>query len=323
MKQNNDRKLISRIKDLSKSKDIDCLLMFSGGKDSSYLLYYLSEVLGMNVATFTLSHKFLCKETQDNIASFAKRYSKKHITIENIYLNHAGTHFLETWINKPDEASLITLCTGCRMGLIKMVIKTAKKEDINVVVTGLTPFEATDYRMKLVNYPSGKDGRIFFILGYIRLILRNPSLVMNWKALKYQVQEFYYFSKQKSIYRRNGIHLIKPFYDYLVYDEKKIIETLNKLNWKKASISGNSYWRADCDMNAVRQYFHYRISGYNEQEYYYGQMLRDSLISEEYYNRNTNGFDQTEGIKKILRSSGISAKAIKKYEKYLDKESDG
>ncbi|HDZ42114.1 MAG TPA: hypothetical protein ENH59_10630 [Bacteroidetes bacterium] len=308
---------VSVIKHLSKNKDIDCLLMFSGGKDSSYLLFYLSEVLGLNVATITLSHKFLCQETQDNITNFAQKYSKKHISVENIYLNHAGTHFLEAWINKPEEASLITLCTGCRMGLIKLVIETAKKEGINVVVTGLTPFEATDYRMRLVNYPRGKDGKLFFFIGYILLVLRNPSLILNSKALNYQIQEFYYFSKQKSIYKKNDLYLIKPFYDYLVYDEKEIIEALKKLKWKKASVSGNSYWRADCDMNAVRQYFHYRISGYNEQEYYYGQMLKDKLITEEYYNKNIKRFDQTERIINILRSSGISSKAMKKYEKYL------
>jgi glucosamine--fructose-6-phosphate aminotransferase (isomerizing) len=309
--------LVSIIKELGKNKELDCLLMFSGGKDSSYLLYFLSQELGLNVATFTLTHNFLAKETLNNIESFAKRYSKKHITVENSFLNHAGQHFLETWINRPDEESLITLCTGCRLGLIKLVIETAKKENINVVITGLTPFEATDYRVKLVNYPKGKDGRLFFLLGYLRLILRNPSLILNYKALKYQTEEFYYYSKQKEIYRRNNIHLIKPFYDYLKYDESIIIETLKKLNWQKASISSSSYWWADCDMNAIRQYFHNKISGYNEQKYYYGQMLRDNLITKEYYEANIKSIDQTEGITNILRSSGISARAMKKYESFL------
>lgn len=309
--------LIKKIKDLNKSPDYDCLLMFSGGKDSSYLLYYLTKELGLRVATFTLTHKFLAKETRENIENFAKKYSKKHITIENSFLNHAGKHFLETWINKPDEESLITLCTGCRLGLVKLAVTTAKKENINIIVTGLTPFEATDYRVKLVNYPKGKEGTLFFFLGYLRLILRNPSLLMNWKALRYQVEEFYYYSNQKKIYLKNNIHFIKPFYDYMKYDEALIIETLKKLNWQKASISGNSYWRADCDMNAIRQYFHNRISGYNEQAYYYGQMLEQNLISKEYYEKNVQGFDQKEGVIRILKSSGISHKAMSKYEKFL------
>ena len=248
-----EKKLVSRIKELNKNKDYDCLLLFSGGKDSSYLLYFLSQTLGLRVATFTLSHKFLDSATRQNIEGFAKKYSAKHITIENNYLNRSGTHFLEKWINKPDEESLITLCTGCRLGLTKLVIQTAKKEGINVVITGLTPFEATDYRVRLVNYPKNKDGKFFFLLGYLRLILRNPSLVMNWKVLKHQVEEFYYHNNQKKIYEKENIHLVKPFYNFLKYDESEVIATLKKLNWKKSPISGNSYWRADCNMNAVRQ----------------------------------------------------------------------
>ena len=315
-----EQKLVSKIKELSSNDQYDCMLMLSGGKDSSYLLYYLSQELGLRVVSFTLTHKFLSEETSDNIRKFAEKYSARHIAIENDYLNHAGTHFLKSWINKPDEESLITLCTGCRLGLIKLVIETAKKENINVVITGLTPFEATDYRVKLVNYPRGREGKIYFLLGYLRLILRNPSLILNGKALKYQAEEFYYYSNQKKIYKNNGIHLVKPFYDYLEYDENKIIETLKKLNWKKASVSGASYWRADCDMNAVRQYFHNRISGYNEQAYYYGQMLEKGLITQEYYDKNVEGFDQTPGILSILRNSGISRRSLKKYENYLQKK---
>ena len=202
---------------------------------------------------------------------------------------------------------------------LRALIATAKKENINVIVTGLTPFEATDYRVKLVNYPKGKNGKLFFFLGYLRLLFRNPSLISDLKAVGYQVYEFYYFSNEKKIYKMNNLYQIRPFYDYLKYDEAIIIETLKKLNWQKSSISGNSYWRADCNMNAVRQYFHNKISGYNEQAYYYGQMLRENLISNEYYDKNVQAFDQRESILNILRKSGVSKKSLDKYEKYLEK----
>jgi tRNA(Ile)-lysidine synthase TilS/MesJ len=294
--------------------------MFSGGKDSSYLLYYLSQELGLKVVTVTLIHNFLARETIENIESFAKKYSKKHITINNTCLNIAGKHFLENWINKPDEGSLITLCTGCRLGLVKEIIKVANKENLNVVLTGLTPFEATDYRMNLVNYPKGKDGKIYFVLGYLRLLLRNPSLLKNFNALKYQIEEYYYHGNKKRIFMKNGLNMIIPFYDYLKYDESIIIETLNKLNWQKASVSTTSYWRADCNMNALRQFFHNWISGYNEMEMYYGKMLKENVIDREYYSKNIKNNFNKEDILKILRTSGISDKAYLKYEKFLTKK---
>ena len=74
--------------------DFDCILLFSGGKDSSYLLYYLAQELNLRVMTFTLVHDFLPKETIQNIENFAARFSKKHINIENKTLSHSGKHFL-------------------------------------------------------------------------------------------------------------------------------------------------------------------------------------------------------------------------------------
>jgi tRNA(Ile)-lysidine synthase TilS/MesJ len=291
--------------------------MFSGGKDSSYLLYYLSQVLGLRVVSVTLTHNFLAPETLANIESFAKRYSSKHITVENPSLNHAGKHFLENWINKPDEGSLINFCTGCRLGLVEQIIKIAKREKLNLVVTGHTLFEATDYRMNRVNYPSGKKGKIYFLIGYLRLLLRNPSLVYNFKAIRILIKEYIYHSNRKYIFARNGIHRLFPFYDYLKYDEAEIIETLKKLNWQKASVSARSYWRADCNMNAIRQFFHSYLSGYNELEMYYGKMLKDKLITREYYDFNVNYSMNKEDILRILKESGISEKALWKYEKLL------
>ncbi len=316
MKQN----LAEKIKELNKSYEYDCLLMFSGGKDSSYLLYYLSEVLGLRVATVTITHNFIAKETLENIESFTKKYSAKHISVENQSLNQSGKHFLESWINRPDEASLITLCTGCRLAMIKPIIKVAKEENINSVIWGIVPYEATDYRVKLVNYPKGMDGKIYFFLGYLRLIIRNPSLVGNWKAFKCQIEEFYYNSNHKKIFKQNGLNLIRPFYDYLEYDEKMIVETLKKLNWKKDSLSGNSYWRADCKMNGIRQFFHNWISGYNENEKYYGKMLNDKLITKDYYVKNIQNSYNKEDVLKVLKSLNLSEGAIVKYEKYLTKK---
>lgn len=309
--------LVKKIRELNSSKDFDCLLKFSGGKDSSYLLYYLAHELGLKVATVTLTHNYLSEETRDNIDSFTRRYSAKHIFVENHNLNSAAKHFLEAWINKPEEGSLITMCTGCRLGLVKPVIEVAKREGINIVITGTTPYEATDYRLKLVNYPKGKEGKFYFFLGYLRLILRNPSLISNIKALKCQILEYYYNKNQKKIFKQHGLVLIHPFYSYLNYNEELIIQTLNKLEWKKDQLSKVSYWRADCQMNAIRQFFYNWISGYNENEMYYGRMLKDQLISKEYYDKNIQLSVKKEDIYKVLLSLDLSEKALKKYEKFL------
>jgi len=310
--------LAEKIRALGSNENYDCLLMFSGGKDSSYLLYYLTEKLKLRVLTVTLVHNFLPKETVENITSFAKRFATHHISIENTALNRSGKHFLETWINNPDEGSLITLCTGCRLGLIKPIVETAKENDIKVVISGHTPFEDTDYKVNLVNWPKGKKGKLYFFLGYLRLVLRNPALLKDIKAFIHQAREFYYYKNKKHIYEKNNLTLLTPFYDDIPYDESVIIEKLNDLKWQKpVSTSNNSYWRSDCNMYAIRHYFYNQVAGYNEMKEYYGSLFKNKLISEEYLQKNVERHYEKEEIMDLLISLELSESSIEKYRDFV------
>ena len=123
----------------------------------------------------------------------------------------------------------------------------------------------------------------------------------------------------KKIYKQNNLNLVYP-YSFLKYDEAMIIETLKKLNWQKASLSSNSYWRADCNMNTIKQFFYNKISGYNELEAYYSKMLNAQLISKDYYYKNIQTFDQKDDILKALKETGLSHETLIKYEKFLAKK---
>lgn len=312
--------LKEKIQSFNLNSEYDCVLLFSGGKDSSYLLYYLAEKLKLRVMTFTLIHDFLPRQTITNIEQFTARFSKKHINIQNNTLNYAGKHFLENWINTPDEGSLITLCTGCRMGLVKPVIETAKEEKMNVVIAAHTPFEATDYRVSLVNYPKGKKGFIYFVLGYLRLLFRNPSLLSDIKAFINQMKEFHYYKNKNEIFKNAGIEYIKPFYTDIEFNEYEIVTKLKELNWQKPSSTNNtSYWRSDCNMYAIRHYFYNQVAGYNEMKEYYGKLFRNNLISQEIFeNQSENSYAKDE-ILDLLTSLELSESSINKYKDFVGK----
>ncbi|MBL7772023.1 MAG: hypothetical protein JNM95_04060 [Chitinophagaceae bacterium] len=310
----------STIVSTAQNPDYDCVLLFSGGKDSSYLLYYLSEILNLRVLTFTLIHDFLPEQTIRNIEEFSSRFAKKHVNIQNKTLSTAGKHFLETWINKPDEGSLITLCTGCRMGLVKPVIETAHAENMKVVIAAHTPFEESDYKVSLVNYPKGKKGFIYFAMGYMRLLIRNPSLLKNIKVFLSQLEEFHYYKNKDSIFKNAGIDYYKPFYSVIDFDEHKIVKKLKELNWEKPkSTTNSSVWRSDCNMYAVRHYFYNQVAGYNESKVYYGNLLKENKISYEYFEEHSQQNYEKEEIMDLLTSLELSESSINKYRDFLGK----
>ena len=61
-----------------RNKDYDCLLGFSGGRDSTYLLYILTKELGLNVLCYSADHGYVPEQTILNM----KRATDKVNNIE-------------------------------------------------------------------------------------------------------------------------------------------------------------------------------------------------------------------------------------------------
>lgn len=70
-------------------------------------------------------------------------------------------------------------------------------------------------------------------------------------------------------------------------------------------------------MNEIRQFFHGFIPGYNEQEMYYGKMLKDNLITREYFDSNVNNSFKKEDIIRVLEDSKILGKSLGRYKEFL------
>jgi amino acid adenylation domain-containing protein len=113
---------------LQKKSDYDCLLLYSGGKDSTYVLYRLIE-LGYNVFAVTFDNGFISKTAFANIARITQQLGVQHefLTAEN--MNEIFVESLKT-----DS----TVCGGCFRGLTLVSQKFAQDKGINVIITGLS-----------------------------------------------------------------------------------------------------------------------------------------------------------------------------------------
>ena len=60
------KKILSHLKN-NENRDYDCVLGFSGGRDSSYLLYYLVTVLNLRVLAFAVDNGFIPEQTITNV----------------------------------------------------------------------------------------------------------------------------------------------------------------------------------------------------------------------------------------------------------------
>lgn len=264
---------INKILSESRNRPYDCAVAFSGGRDSSYLLYFAKEVLGLKVLAVTLKHDFVTPEAEENINHFVKKIDVDLHIINNSILNEISRSNLRCWSKKPDAAMCMTFCTGCRYGILNMIPDFVKKQGIPLLLDGDTPYEQADYRTNLFcdSKTPTTASRLF---GYAKRLLKNPLYIFNTKGFYYQIIEFFSWRNKQN--NRSKIHIIKPFY-YIEYDEEVVVSKIKELGWKYNQ-SFASTWRADCYVNVLRQFFYKRFLGYNDLDFYYSKLLRRNKI---------------------------------------------
>lgn len=278
----------------------DCVVGLSGGRDSTYLLWYVVNVLKLKPLALFVDSKLIPKATLENINNTVKQLDVDLIVDEHEYLLTAVPHFLSKWVKYPHPATLITLCTGCRLGLLKLLYKEATEKNIPIIFEGGTPFEEGSFKKDLLS--SKSNNNISFLTGYGKQILKNPALISNPRCLKIQFDEFMImpWGPVAKFRKQNYVHL-EPFRDYFRWEEKKIEATIRQdLNWQRYPGMASSY-RGDCDVGIIRQYLYNKLLGYNDKDDHLSWLIRDGQITrKEALNRIEK---EKETSQEILRES--------------------
>ena len=286
-----------------RNTDYDCILGLSGGRDSSYLLYYLVKLLGLKVLAFSVDHGLIPDQTKVNMKNMAKILNVKLVIQEHDYLIKCIKHHISSWMRRPSPAMIGMLCVGCRLGMTTGIVKLAKATNIPVIMVGGMPFE-NGFKYALMKItPNGKK-YYSFILGYLLRLMRNPKWVLNWTCLITQIKEYYHHYYRR-MYRKNLL-IIEPFIHYIRWKEDEIVSTIEReLGWNK-NPNVETTWRGDCDIALLKSYLYKKTLGFNDHDYTLSCLVRAGDISrEEALERLNNAEIPAKVAKELLDKFGF------------------
>ncbi|MCX7747907.1 MAG: 7-cyano-7-deazaguanine synthase [Clostridia bacterium] len=226
MSQNEINPYLEKILSSKKGDSLDCVVMFSGGKDSTYLLYLLKEVYKKRIIAVSVDNGFEDVRFSENAEEIAKG-----LGISYVNLNDAKPYFKLFYESAVKESeyfskfsSINYLCVLCNYILWGRVVKYASEQNIPYVVSGLDPGQ--------LNY----EGEIHENANNIAA--RQLKFTMN--KIKEAVKETKNYSENE-LYRKfmdetltfpAGITSVFP-YIYLEYNVDHIKEVvLGKTTWK-------------------------------------------------------------------------------------------
>ncbi len=124
----------------------DCMMLYSGGKDSSYALCRLVE-MGLSVYAFTLDNGFISEGAKENIR---KVTSQLGVTVE------FGTTPAMNDIFRDSLVRFSNVCNGCFKTIYTLSMKRARDLGIPIIVTGLSRGQMFETRLTEEMFREGR-----------------------------------------------------------------------------------------------------------------------------------------------------------------------
>jgi Queuosine biosynthesis protein QueC len=117
--------------------EYDCLVMCSGGKDSTAALYYMKKRYRLRPLAFTFDHGFETEEAMENIRRAVEVLDVDYLTFRSTFMKDMFRRILET-------GSKAVLCHLCSIWYMNLTFGLAARFKIPIIIAGWTKGQSTD-----------------------------------------------------------------------------------------------------------------------------------------------------------------------------------
>ncbi len=274
--------LFELVKPYRKNHKNDCIVPFSGGRDSCYGLHLIVKELKMKPITYTYDWGMITDLGRRNISRMCSELGVENIIIaanisqkrQNIAMN------LKAWLKAPD-LGMISIFTAGDKHFFRHVETVKKQTGINLNLWGINPLEVTHFKSGFLGIkPDFEEKRVYAHgilkqLKYqsLRLQAMSKSLGYFNSSLWDTISGEYYRSfTNKSDY----FHI----FDYWRWDEEIIENTLDSYDWERA-IDTNTTWRIGDGTAAFYNYIYYTVAGFTEHDTFRSNQIREGEMTRE------------------------------------------
>ena len=119
-------------------KEYDCLVLVSGGKDSTYMLYQLVRQHGVRPLVFTLDNGYIADDALDNVRSACADLGVDLHIASTPHMNAIFVDSLRRHAN---------VCDGCYKTIYTLSMSLARERGIDTIVTGLARGQLFETRL--------------------------------------------------------------------------------------------------------------------------------------------------------------------------------
>jgi hypothetical protein len=260
----------------------DCIVPFSGGRDSSYALHAIVTELKMKPITYTYDWGMVTDLGRRNISRMCSALGVENIVVaadievkrQNINKN------IRAWLKSP-HLGMVSVFTAGDKHFFRYLENIKRQTGIGLNLWGANPLEVTHFKAGFLGVPpdfatktvynNGIRKQFDYHLNRFRVMLDSPGYFNSslWDTLS---GEYYRAVAPKSDYYE--------IYDYWSWNEELINSTLVQYDWEKAEDT-NTTWRIGDGTTAFYNYIYRTVAGFSEHDTFRSNQIREGQLSRE------------------------------------------
>ncbi|MBT4277572.1 hypothetical protein HOD96_02375 [Candidatus Falkowbacteria bacterium] len=260
------------IKILEKNKgkgEYDCLVMCSGGKDSTSALYYIKERYKLNPLAFTFDHGFETSDALENVNKAVDKLGVDFLFFKSSFMKDMFAKILKT-------RSKAVICHLCSMWYMDLTYKIAAKYNVPIIIAGWTKGQSVKQpvmskcacKSDSPEYASMAKATKDFIEEHVK---NDPK----YKGFPQNMEEVL-----KKAKKRHKSMVVSPHW-FLPIDADAYVETIKKeLDWKYPELSYPAK-TTNCELNFISVYNSKKHYGYTHYDLEMSRLIREGIISRE------------------------------------------
>ncbi|NDC31716.1 MAG: glucosamine 6-phosphate synthetase, partial [Bacteroidetes bacterium] len=260
----------------------NCIVPFSGGRDSTYSLHFITKELGLKPLAYTYDWGMVTDLARRNIARVCGKLGIEHVIVSaDIWKKRSYIRKnINAWIKNP-QLGMIPLFMSGDKAFHYHLFKLQEHTGISLNIWGENYLEKTDFKTGFAGVSPEFNKNLLYSLSvanYLRLfsfltksVITNPSYI-NASIIDNLVSQ-YSRSFQKKVDYYN-------FFDFYDWNEDEVIKTISKYQWEYA-IDTKSSWRIGDGTSAFYNYIYYTVAGFSEFDTFRSNQIREGQIDRE------------------------------------------
>jgi glucosamine--fructose-6-phosphate aminotransferase (isomerizing) len=261
----------------------ECIVPFSGGRDSCYGLHLIVDELKMKPVTYTYDWGMVTDLGRRNISRMCAQLGVENIIVaDDIAKKRKYIEMnLRAWLKSP-HLGMISILTAGDKHFFRYVETIKKQTGIDLNLWGVNPLEITHFKAGFLGVPPYFEEEHVYSHGAMKQLryqkLRFKAMLDSpgyfnrslWDTLSGEY--FRSFTNKKDYFH---------IFDYWRWDEEIVNKTLlETYDWETAPDT-NTTWRIGDGTAAFYNYIYYLVAGFTEHDTFRSNQIREGQLTRE------------------------------------------